>query len=148
MDANRRRQGGRGRRLDGGRIAQLPWIEVRNPYPPMEVLSPDQAEAIHLTSLRILEELGIEGMSPRALAVLARGGAEVDSATSTVRLDRGLVESALKSAPASFVLTPRNPHKRVIMGENRINFGLVAGPPNVHDCDRGRRSGNYRDYCD
>src|SRR5882724_3631089 len=78
MDPNRRRQGGRGRRLDGGRIAQLPWTEVRNPYSPMEVLSADQLEAIHLTSLRILEELGMEVMSPRALAVLEAGGAEVD----------------------------------------------------------------------
>ena len=34
------------------------------------------------------------------------------------------------------------------LGGNRINFGLVAGPPNVHDCERGRRAGNYRDYCD
>ena len=24
----------------------------------------------------------------------------------------------------------------------------MAGPPNVHDCERGRRAGNYRDYCD
>ena len=42
MDPNRRRQGGRGRRLDGGRIPQLPWAEVSNPYLPMEVLSADQ----------------------------------------------------------------------------------------------------------
>lgn len=34
------------------------------------------------------------------------------------------------------------------LGGNRINFGLVAGPPNVHDFERGRRAGNYRDYCD
>jgi trimethylamine--corrinoid protein Co-methyltransferase len=87
-------------------------------------------------------------MSPRALAVLAVGGAEVDAAARTVRLDRGLVESALKSAPAAFSLTPRNPDKRITMGGNRINFGLVAGPPNVHDCERGRRPGNYGDYCD
>src|SRR6202044_2630947 len=51
-------------------------------------------------------------------------------------------------APASFVLTPRNAAKRVIMGENHVNFGLVAGPPNVHDCVRGRRPGNFQDYCD
>ena len=119
MDPNRRRQGGRGRRLDGGRIAQLPWVEVRNPYSPMEVLSADQLEAIHLTSLRILEELGMEVMSPRAVAVLEAGGAEVDSGARTVRLDRGLVESALQSAPSSFVLTPRNPCKRVIMGDRK-----------------------------
>ncbi len=148
MDSNRRRQGGRGRRLDGGRIPQLPWTEVSNPYTPMEVLSADQIEAIHLTSLRILEDLGMEVMSPRALDVLAAGGAEVDSASRTVRLERGLVESALKSAPAAFALTPRNPARRVVLGGNRINFGLVAGPPNVHDCERGRRAGNYQDYCD
>jgi trimethylamine---corrinoid protein Co-methyltransferase len=148
MDTNRRRQGGRGRRLDGSRVPQLPWTEVRNPYAPMEVLSADQLEAIHLTSLRILENLGMEVMSPRALAVLEAGGADVDSAAGIVRLDRGLVASALQSAPAAFALTPRNAARRVIMGENRVNFGLVAGPPNVHDCERGRRPGNYQDYCD
>jgi trimethylamine---corrinoid protein Co-methyltransferase len=114
----------------------------------MELLSADQVEDIHLTSLRILEELGMEVLSARALAVLQAGGADVDLAARTVRLDRGLVESALKSVPASFALIPRNAEKRVIMGGNRINFGLVAGPPNVHDCERGRRSGNYGDYCD
>ena len=29
---------------------------------------------------------------------------------------------------------------------DHVSFGLVAGPPNVHDCVNGRRSGNYRDY--
>src|ERR1700733_5881798 len=108
MDSNRRRQGGRGRRLEGTRVPQLPWAEVSNPYPPMEVLSADQVEAIHETSLRILENLGMEVMSLRALAVLEAAGADVDRTARTVRLDRGLVESALKSAPSSFVLTPRN----------------------------------------
>jgi trimethylamine:corrinoid methyltransferase-like protein len=54
----------------------------------------------------------------------------------------------LATAPPSFVLEPRNAARRIVMGANRINFGLVAGPPNVHDCERGRRPGNYRDYCD
>src|ERR1039457_1825515 len=148
MATNRRRQGGRGRRPAGPHISQLPWQQVRNPYLPMEVLSADELEAIHLTSLRILEDLGMEVMSPQALSVLKAAGAAVDIGTKTVRLDRNLVENALNSAPASFVLTPRNVNKRVIMGGNHINFGLVAGPPNVHDCERGRRAGNYRDYCD
>jgi trimethylamine---corrinoid protein Co-methyltransferase len=148
MDPTRRRQGGRGRRVDGNRIPQLPWSEVSNPYPPMEVLSADQVEAIHLTSLRILENLGMEVMSPRALAILKAAGAQVDTASRTVRLDRGLVDAALKNAPASFTLTPRNAAKRVTLGGRRLQFGLVAGPPNVHDCERGRRPGNYQDYCD
>jgi trimethylamine--corrinoid protein Co-methyltransferase len=114
----------------------------------MEVLTPEQLEAVHLTSLRILEELGIEVMSDRARGFLASAGAQVDPASPMVRLDRGLVEKALTTAPASFVLEPRNPARRIVMGGNRINFGLVAGPPNVHDCERGRRPGNFRDYCD
>jgi trimethylamine--corrinoid protein Co-methyltransferase len=114
----------------------------------MELLSADQLDAVHLTSLRILEELGMEVMSERARAILAAAGAQVDPLTRGVRLDRGLVGKALATAPSSFVLEPRNPARRISMGGNRINFGLVAGPPNVHDRERGRRPGNFRDYCD
>ncbi|TIT72535.1 MAG: methyltransferase, partial [Mesorhizobium sp.] len=35
-----------------------------------------------------------------------------------------------------------------ITAANTINFTLVAGPPNVHDMERGRRAGNLADYCD
>jgi trimethylamine--corrinoid protein Co-methyltransferase len=114
----------------------------------MQVLSADQIEAIHLTSLRILEELGIQLMSSRARGILQAAGADVEEANETVRLDRGMVAAALATAPPSFALTPRNATHRITLGDNHVNFGLVAGPPNVHDCERGRRAGNYRDYCD
>jgi trimethylamine---corrinoid protein Co-methyltransferase len=147
-DAHRRRPGGRARRVAGGALAQLPRQDVRNPYPPMEVLSADHVEAIHATSLKILAEIGVEVMSARARSILNSAGATVDTSTNNVRLDAALVEQALRSAPASFILTPRNAAHRIVLGGNHINFGLVAGPPNVHDCERGRRPGNYRDYCD
>ena len=148
MENRRRREGGRSRRSGNAPLPQLPWQSVTNPYPPMELLSADQVESIHHTSLRILEELGMEVMSRRALDVFKAAGAEVDRSSMMVRIDRGLVAGALASAPASFTLTPRNPGKKVVIGGNHINFSLVAGPPNVHDCERGRRAGNYRDYCD
>jgi trimethylamine--corrinoid protein Co-methyltransferase len=147
-DIKRRREGGRSRRSAGGALPQLPWTAVANPYPPMEMLSADQVEAIHQCSLRILRELGIELMSPRARALMRALGAETDEATGNVRLDPEVVERALATAPPSFTLTPRNPAKRVTLGGNHVAFGLVAGPPNVHDFVRGRRPGNYRDYCD
>lgn len=146
-DPKGRRAGGRARRTVD-HLPQLPWRPVTNPYSPMEVLSADQIEAIHETALRILEELGVEVMSIRAREVLKKGGAAVNDETGTVRLDRILVEQALTCAPAAFVLTPRNPAKAVTIGGRHINFGLVAGRPNVHDCERGRRAGNYQDYCD
>ena len=50
----------------------------------------------------------------------------------------------LATAPAEFFLTPRNPDNRVLLGGNAINFTLAAGPPNVHDRERGRRAGKRR----
>ncbi len=129
-------------------IPQLPLRRVRNPYPPMTLLSADQIEAIHEASLHILENFGIEVMSARALALFEKAGASVDHATQTVRLDRGLVAEALKTAPSAYTLTPRNPSHAVHLGGDTINFTLVAGPPNVHDMERGRRAGNLRDYSD
>ncbi|MCA8932398.1 MAG: trimethylamine methyltransferase family protein [Rhodospirillaceae bacterium] len=150
-DTHRRRRKGhspRDRAADEQGLPQLPWQQVRNPYPPMRILSDDQVEAIHQTSLRILEELGIELMSPEARAVFRAAGADVDDASGTVRLDRGLVAEALATTQASFTLTPRNPDHAVVLGGDHVTFGLVAGPPNVHDCLRGRRRGNIADYRD
>ena len=147
MTARRRREGGRGRRLGDTHLSQLPWQAVSNPFAPLEVLAAEQVEAIHVTSLRILEELGIEVLSERALGLLAAAGADVDHAAQLVRLDRALVEQALASAPRSFELTPRSAQHRLTLGGRHINFGLVAGPPNVHDLERGRRAGNFEDYC-
>jgi len=114
----------------------------------MAILSEDQIEAIHGASMHILENFGIEVMSPRALALFEKAGATVDCANQNVRLDRGLVAEALKTAPSLYTLTPRNPERKIVLGGNNINFTLVAGPPNVHDMERGRRSGNYEDYQD
>ena len=130
----------------GAPIPQLPARRVENPYPPMALLSPDQVEAIHLASLHILENLGMEVMNRRALALFERAGADVDHSAMTVRLDRGLVAEALKTAPAAYTLSSRHPARQMAIGGNVINFTLVAGPPNVHDRERGRRAGNMRDY--
>lgn len=150
MDAEprRRRSAARAHGKGTGPIPQLPRQRVRNPYPPMALLSADQVEAIHDASMRILEEFGIEVMSARALDLFARAGAVVDRATMTVRIDRGMVEEALRTAPSAYTLTPRNPDNTVHLGGDTLNFTLVAGPPNVHDMERGRRAGNHADYCD
>ena len=129
-------------------IKQLPWRLPTNPYRPIEVLSADQLESIHDASLRVLEELGIEFMSPEALDVLARAGAEVDRASGVVRFDRGLIAEWIDKAPAEITVTPRNPARQLILGGDRVVFTSVGGPPNVHDAERGRRPGNFADYCD
>ena len=59
--------------------------------------------------MHILENFGIEVMSPRALSLFEKAGAKVDHASMTVRIDRGMVDQALKTTRSSYTLTPRNP---------------------------------------
>ena len=57
-----------------------------------------------------------------------------------------LIEAALATAPSSCTLTSRNPDKQLTIGGPNVAFGLVAGPPNVHDEVNGRRPSNLADY--
>ncbi|MEC7495877.1 MAG: trimethylamine methyltransferase family protein [Pseudomonadota bacterium] len=125
---------------------QIGWGDIRNRMAPLAPLSDDQIEAIHLASLRLLEDYGIEVMSAPARALFGRAGAEVDEATQIVRVDREIIETAVAKAPSSFTLTPTNPARALTVGGNHIHFGLVSGAPNAHDIRGGRRSGNFDDY--
>ena len=146
-DARPRRRGRRRGHDHGGTAASGPrWQRVRHALAPAALLDAEQIEAVHDTSMRILEELGIELMSARACELLEAAGAEVDRDTLTVRMDRGLVAELVARAPDRFALTPRNPGRRVHLGGDDMIATLVAGPPAVHDCVSGRRSSNMTDY--
>jgi trimethylamine--corrinoid protein Co-methyltransferase len=132
----------------GPGLKQLPWLQVRNSYSPIEVLSADQIEAIHDASLTVLEEIGMDFLHPEALAILDQAGAQVESGTERVRFDRGLVEEAVAKAPSQFTLHARNPEHSVAIGGNNIVFATVGSAPNVSDLEGGRRDGNFKDYCD
>ena len=133
---------------DGSSIQQLPRRAVDNPLPPIEVLDAEQIEMIHDASLRVLEEIGMDFLHAEARDVFRRAGADVAAAGERVRIDRGLIAESLATAPAEFTLHARNPANNMRIGANRINFGTVGSAPNVSDIDRGRRVGNFADYCD
>lgn len=143
-----RESGRRRERRAGGGLKQLPWRTYRNPYSPIEVLTADQLEAIHETSLRILERHGMEFLDDEALGLLKSAGADVKFGDRIVRFDRGLIMESVAKAPPEFTLHARNPQRSLTFGGNHINFGTVASAPNVSDLDRGRRPGNFQDYCD
>jgi len=145
-----RRRGGtraeRGQRAGG--LPQLPWRQPKNSLPPIELVQPDQIEAIHDTSMRILEEIGMDFLHPEALDLLRRAGADVEAGGERVRFERGLIEEAMAKAPSELRLHARNPAHHLEIGANALAFGTVASPPNVSDLVGGRRVGNYADYCD
>lgn len=147
--AREKRSGGRRGKSarSGGGINQLPWQTVMNTAPKTELLNEEQLEKLHATSMRILTEAGIRVMGDNVMDLFEKAGAIVDRDTKTIRMDESIVNEALKTVPETFTLTARNPAKRITLGGDHVNFGLVAGPPNVHDCINGRRPGNYEDYC-
>jgi len=131
-----------------GGLKQLPWRHYRNPYKPIEVLRPEQVEKIHEASLRILEEIGMEFLDAEALSILKAAGVKVEAGSQRVRLDRGLVLESIAKTPREVTLHARNPEHNLTFGGDHVNFGSVASAPNVSDMDRGRRPGNFQDYCD
>ncbi|GAB5471515.1 MAG: trimethylamine methyltransferase family protein [Rhodospirillales bacterium] len=136
-----------GRRASrGGDVKQLDWRQPVNPYKPIDVLTDEQLEAIHQTSLSILEEIGMDFLHPAALELLAKAGAEVTPGSTRVRLDRGLVLEAIKTVPSEVTLHARNPERNLRLGGNAIMFASVASTPNASDLDRGRRPGNQVDF--
>ena len=140
--SSRRRGGGRAERArrSGGRLKQLKWRLVEIRYSPIEVRRPEQIEAIHDTSLRVLEEIGMDFLHPEALDILEKAGADVEAGTQRVRFDRGLIEESIAAAPAGYPLHARNPAHDLRVGGNSINVASVGSPPNVSDLEGRRRA--------
>lgn len=128
-------------------LAQLPVQSITNPYPPIEILDAGQLEDIHYASMRILEEIGLQVENDRAKALMLQHGATLDPKTGYVLMDRDLVMEQISTVPGEFTLYARNPRFNAVFGGNHINFTMVASAPNCSDIDRGRRTGNYVDFC-
>ena len=137
--SNRRRtrKDRRERRSASACVPRLSWRTVRNPHPPTRVLSEDQVEAIHEASLRVLRDIGMKVLSPKARALYASAGASADEDTAMVRFDPAMIEECMALAPPTYTIKARNTAKSLTFGGNVINFALVGGPSFVSDLDRG-----------
>ena len=126
---------------------QLPYRHLRNPYPPVQIASDDNVQAIHQASIELLRDTGIRFLLPEARDILKNAGASTSDGSERVWFDTDLLMDLVSKAPASFTLHARNPDHSLFMGENAINFSMVASTPNVSCLDKGRRTGNFQDYC-
>jgi trimethylamine--corrinoid protein Co-methyltransferase len=138
----------RERRVPTTGIRQLPFARVENRYPPIQIISADEIEAIHHASLRLLQEVGMEVMHDESRGILKAHGAEVDETNQRVRFDPVLIEQSVARAPAEFTIHARNPVHDVKVGGPHVIFAATGGPAFASDLDRGRRAGNYQDMCD
>jgi trimethylamine--corrinoid protein Co-methyltransferase len=131
-----------------GAVSQLPFAAVTNPYPAVEILSPDQVEQIVEGALTILATKGMRFLHEEGRRLLIAAGGKADKLQQTIRFDREMVLEYLSYAPASFTLRARNSDRDIFIGENNIVFTSVGGPAFCSDLDKGRRPGTYAELCD
>ena len=79
----------------------------------MEILSIDQIESIHQTSLRILRDIGLRVESRTALKLLSDLRVEVNFDNNRVCFDPDLIEEMIIGLPSEFTIHARNPGKTV-----------------------------------
>jgi trimethylamine---corrinoid protein Co-methyltransferase len=111
----------------------------------VDLVSEDQIDTIHQTSLQILSEIGMDFLNPEARHLLAEAGARVDPDSERVRFDPDFIEEKIVTAPSEFVIHARNPERNLHMGGDSVTFTAVSSPPNVSDEAGGRRVGNRED---
>jgi trimethylamine--corrinoid protein Co-methyltransferase len=145
MSRRRRNTARRESRLETP-LLHLPFRRLQNPFPPLECLDQAQVEQLHLASMSILEETGLDFMDEEALDIWQKAGADVDRANQHVHLDRGLVLEAVAKAPQTFTWHARNPAHDVLIGRNAIAFAPNSGMVYISDLESGRRRASYSDF--
>ena len=142
------RRGGRaGSRTRGaGAFEQPPFRQLKIPFPPTGIVSADELESIHLASLRVLKEIGLDVLHADARRIMKEHGADVREGSERVRFDGDMLMELISHAPSEFTLHARNPDHHLRFGGNNIIFAQMGSAPNSSDTDKGRRPGNQADY--
>lgn len=120
-----------------------PWKRTNISVPPIELLSTDQIETIHQSSLKVLSPQGMRVLSAHVREIYAKAGNKVEQGAEMVHFDPDPIEEAVAKAPSSYTIHSHNPERSSYIGANTINFAPVGGPSFTSDLDKGRRSGTY-----
>ena len=115
----------------------------RNKMPRYEVLSEEAMATLEKGWRRLISEVGVEFMEPRALELFRQAGQKVED--DTVFLDPDFVLEQVAKAPSEFEIQARNPEHSVHIGGDAMAFGAVYGPPFVRE-GNVRRDGTFDDF--
>jgi trimethylamine--corrinoid protein Co-methyltransferase len=90
--------------------------------PSLQLLSREQIEEIHLSSLKILEEVGVLIQRDSVLKMLADAGAEVDISKKIARIPQHLAKESLAKAPSTIRLYSRDGKHDLLLEGNRVHY--------------------------
>jgi trimethylamine--corrinoid protein Co-methyltransferase len=114
-----------------------------------EILSKQEIQQIHDTSMRLLANVGVEFPYQPALATFQKHG--VKTSGQRVYLSEDQVMKGLACAPKQFTIHARNPERNVVIGGGRPVFAPGYGAPFLVDAApskgvRGKRVPTMEDY--
>ena len=106
----------------------------------LNLLSQDEIETIHESSIKILETAGIRTMSHKALDILRDAGAKVDYDKNHATIPRAIVEEALKRTSKTITYCARNPRYDILLDKQSTYF-ITSGldEPYILDWETGER---------
>jgi trimethylamine:corrinoid methyltransferase-like protein len=111
--------------------------------PRLTLLSADEADAIYEKCLGYLANVGVKVEHPKALRLLHKAGALVDSNDQRVRFSREIIEAALQSVPRELLLAGRDEHHDIRISPQREELHVATATGNVSYLDP--ETNTYRD---
>lgn len=103
--------------------------------PKISVLTDEEVELIHLSSLDILEHVGVFLPVKEALDMLANAGAQVDYGKNIAKIPSHLVEECMRKAPSEVRLFARNPKFNSNLKSGSTYFAVGGGSTRVIDME-------------
>lgn len=109
-----------------------------------EILSAEEIQQIHDTSMKLLANVGIVFPYDEALEAFKKYGARVDG--KTVYLEEKQVMDAIETTPQAFTIHARNPEWSVTVGDGQPVLLPGYGAPFLVDAEEGKRAPTMEDY--
>ncbi|HZU20685.1 MAG TPA: trimethylamine methyltransferase family protein [Gaiellaceae bacterium] len=116
---------------------------IVNGLPHLEILSEDAVQTIDRGWRRLVSEIGVQFLDPRALEAFRAAGQRVEE--DVVLFDPAFIDEQVALAPPVFTLHARNPSRDLVIGGANAACCPVQGPPFVR---RGveRRDATLADF--
>jgi len=111
----------------------------------LTILSEEEVEKIHQTSLRILEEIGLHIPNEEILSIIEKNGAEVDWDRSIVRFPESLVMRAVSGVGKDFTKSPAYWDKHIPLGKGEFILWMCSQPEVVELSRNIKRRGTHED---
>ena len=106
---------------------------------PFKILSSEDVDRIHSSSLDVLDQIGIKIYSVRALNILKDAGADVDMKAGVAKIPSYLVQDALDKCRRPVRLCGRNPKYDFTLDDDHVHLCTDGSGIGVLDLETGQR---------